>query len=165
MKVERKQVIEIVGIIAVVASLVFVGIELQQSQQELSNNRTLARVDLLNNVRSEISQYSEIWIKGNSGQDLTEAESVIYGNLIDNYWSQVSAVGQTARVLGRDVSTNFGIAEFVRFLSANPGARKYWMTQWTDRIEFSSSLSRTSDEDLSLQAIVFEHLENIGLEN
>ena len=65
MKLEGRQILEIVGVTAVVASLVFVGLELQQARSATTNERTLSRVEIGNEFRSQINQYSEIWMKGN----------------------------------------------------------------------------------------------------
>ncbi len=73
-----KDVLELIGIAAIVASLIFVGLQLKQSQDialsELSASILASRVE----TNSSISDHSDVWAKGNSGADLDGGETAGY---------------------------------------------------------------------------------------
>ena len=68
---------EVVGIAAIVASLIFVGLQLRQSQDialsELGASRHASRIELNN----AISDHADIWARGNAGDELDHADSVV----------------------------------------------------------------------------------------
>ncbi len=70
-----KDVLELIGIAAIVASLIFVGLQLKQSQDiALSASILASRVE----TNSSISDHSDVWAKGNSGADLDGGETAGY---------------------------------------------------------------------------------------
>ena len=85
------EVAELVGMVAIVASLVFVGLELRQS-------REIARADIEASYASAsiemaglISENSEVWTKGITGKELDESETEVFQSIIialsDRAWS------------------------------------------------------------------------------
>ena len=74
--------LEIVGIFAVVVSLIFVGLQIQQTQNiaiaEMNWNNMISEME----SRSAIYEYPDVWAKGNAGETLNSSESVIYTTLI-----------------------------------------------------------------------------------
>ncbi len=77
--------LEIVGIFAVVVSLLFVGLQMRQTQDiaiaEMDWNNMIAEME----SRSAIYEYPDVWAKGNAGVTLTPSESVIYTTLIRDF--------------------------------------------------------------------------------
>ena len=70
------RLLNIVGQAAIVASLAFVGFQMQQDQ-DISESEILAFEAGLELSFSElVSQYSLAWMKGLAGDDLTDAEYV-----------------------------------------------------------------------------------------
>jgi len=126
MSTEWKSYAELVGLTAVVASLVFVGLELQQShaiaEAEMHANDLGNTLD----VRNAKIANAEIWIKGNAGEELTTVEEVIYAQLVymtnDRFWYAV----QEQRRLGLEKVDGLDVAEFASFLHENPKARRLW---------------------------------------
>ena len=117
-----KDIAELIGIAAIVASLVFVGLELRQSQKiaivESAVNRTTQHVDLDN----AIIEHIDIWTKGNSGTELTPKEAGIYSMLFENYVGQQWLRWFSNSQLG--FVTETAVADLAAYLVENPGAMK-----------------------------------------
>src|SRR5210317_838447 len=77
-----KEIVEMAGIAAILVSLVFVGMQLQQTQAvaiaEMDAN------DLANLIEESnlIIENADVWVRGNADEELTPVESVIYERLI-----------------------------------------------------------------------------------
>ena len=78
-----KETVELLGIVAIVASLVFVGLQMRQDHQiayaeaftNILSNKT-EMVDLVNSNR-------EIWQKGNAGAELSPQDNDNYRDLVE----------------------------------------------------------------------------------
>ena len=119
--------LEIVGIFAVVASLLFVGLQMRQTQTiaetEMDWNNMMAEMQ----SRSGIYEYPDIWARGNAGEKLAPSEAVIYTTLIRdfntlNFFKFYNAL----RLEGGDDSVRWIVADTAGFLHENPGARREW---------------------------------------
>ena len=79
-----KSYAELVGIAALIASLVFVGLEIRQgySIAEAEMNATV----LANRLEESglIIDNADIWLRGNSSEELTRLEKTIYEELVRN---------------------------------------------------------------------------------
>lgn len=77
--------LQIVGIAAVVASLVFVGLQLKQADEVAYAE--LSEVSAARGVEQSalIAEHADIWQKACLGEELTAAESVIAGNIYFRY--------------------------------------------------------------------------------
>ncbi len=77
-----KDVVELIGIAAIVASLIFVGLQMKQAQEIASADRFEQRIANLIEMHNTINEYANIWAKGNSGDELNEIDSIVYRNLV-----------------------------------------------------------------------------------
>ena len=99
-KTNWRNAAELIGIAAIVASLIFVGLQLKQSDE-------IALAEALENVtaigieeRALIAAHADTWQKACLGEQLTEQESVIAANIFFNYvqnsfnsWIRISETG------------------------------------------------------------------------
>ena len=127
-KAKLRDWLEIVGIFAVVVSLVFVGLQMRQTQQiaiaEMGWNNMIAEIE----SRSAIYDHPDIWSKGNAGETLDRSEAVIYSTLIRDFNSlQFYRVENFRTLTGDDAALGMVVADTSGFLFENPGARKEWM--------------------------------------
>lgn len=123
-----KDTAELVGIAAIVASLVFVGLELQQSQRIAIAEQEGAQVIERIERDAFLSAHAELIAKLNAGDEVSEAEQiqvnmvidVIYGHAFFSYrrWDYLDhpAVAAPARHLAK-------------FLNENPGLRDSFLRQ------------------------------------
>jgi hypothetical protein len=73
-----KVLVELVGMAAIVASLIFVGYQLQQDRR-LAGAQVIVAADAVElEMSSLISQNSDVWLKGLRGEELTAVEEVTF---------------------------------------------------------------------------------------
>jgi hypothetical protein len=121
-----KYVVELIGVAAIVASLIFVGLELQQSRQIAMSEGALANAANELERYNAISNNADIWIRGNLGQELNEHEKLVFRNLVQTI--QVTEFMEYIRLrrVGADDIAETLTADFAVFLFENPGARQVW---------------------------------------
>lgn len=145
------EIAELVGMVAIVLSLVFVGVQLRQDRQ-IAYAEAVA--DLLENgleAQSDINQFAHVLVKGNSGAELDPAESMIIRNIVQNEQDRVFLQNWRAQVMGESFS-NTPELMFVAFLYRNPAARDAWeqisadMESLIDPLRTPESLQRTRQE-------------------
>ena len=124
-----KSYAELIGLTAVVASLIFVGIELRQSkaiaEAEMHAN-SLANVI---EVRNAFIGNAEIWNRGNENDELTAAEERVYAQLVgivnDRFYFGV----QQQQALAFEEIAGLEVAVFAGFLHEHPRALQSWRSR------------------------------------
>jgi len=143
-----KSVAELIGIAAIVASLVFVGVQLRQDRRFAQAE---AVADLLENgleSRATINQFAHVLTKGNSGAQLDPAEQMIIRNIVRNERDRVFLHNWREQVIGGS-RTSTPELKFAAFLYRNPAARDAWeeiaaeMESFVDPLRSPESLERT----------------------
>jgi hypothetical protein len=83
-----KEIAEAIGVTAIVASLVFVGLQIRQDDE-------IARLELIDRSTEQqrdlqvwISENSDVWIRGCAGSELDDVEQAIFQRIVDIYISQ-----------------------------------------------------------------------------
>ena len=156
-RLQLKDWIEGVGIVAIVASLLFVGLQMRQAQDialsqgnidNLANNLTL---------RDAINDNADVWVRGNAGADLDDSEAAVYSNLVRNMNDQVYFTSVRTRRMGMHEVADVVIADFAGYLYDNPGALRVWNAhqELYDRdrglLAPAAYASRTFDSEVRLQ--------------
>ena len=160
-----KDIAEFVGITAIVASLIFVGLQLRQDARVALNDFGVSRSFAQYEVNSAINQYADIWARGNAGEDLDRAEKVVYVNLIEDAYARAYWGWQPQVQLGGsgEVATH----TFAVFLFRNPGARETWESQIEIRRKYRDPLFADRAEStgggraLMFPYLIFEDLEKL----
>ena len=133
------EIAELVGTIAVVASLIFVGLQLQQTQQQLEQAEDIARTEqnssyVANVIDSNnaIIQNLDVWLRGNAGEELSAAEQEIHALLVHMRNERAYYAVEGLRRLESDEIADLDAATFAAFLYENPGAKRVWRDreQW-----------------------------------
>ncbi len=124
-----KDAAELVGIAAIVASLIFVGLQMKQAQEIGNAERRLTQVANGIELSTFINEFANIWVKGNAGNDLDDSEAVIFENLVLTKTRYHQHQARAARHLGADVGETVHRGDLVYFLYSNPGARRVWVAQ------------------------------------
>ena len=137
------EIAELVGIVALVISLIFVGLQLQQSYN-------IAKAEVMANyvANSTEKNYSimlkpDIWIKGNAGEDLSESEQVIFEHLVLNEIDRAWFAVEQYKLIGYEDWIEPDTAEFAMFLHKNPGARNVWLTRENERTPYFAAAFNT----------------------
>ncbi len=121
-----KDAAELVGIAAIVASLIFVGMQMKQAQEIANADRRMMLVANKIEVNNAIIENADIWARGLSGQGLSTTEAVIFENLIVNLNSFVHFNWRAAHDVGSGIGATGTVAYFSVLLYENPGARRAW---------------------------------------
>jgi hypothetical protein len=123
------EVAELVGIVAIVASLVFVGLELRQSQDialaDIEASFAAASIEMA----SLVSDNSEVWARGIAGEELDESEAVVFESIIIALSNRNWATQEQMRRLDRDEAADAVVHRFAAFLHQRPGARRAWVAR------------------------------------
>ena len=139
-----KSTAEFLGITAVVASLVFVGLQLRQAQDiaiaEMNASGVANTLEEYNAVMENV----DVWMRGNADENLTSAEAEIYLRLLTNMNNRFYFIVQQQERLGVGDDAVLDVAEFAGFLYENPGARRVWRAR-EDRLGKYTGLIRPSE--------------------
>ena len=123
------EIAELVGIVAIVASLVFVGLELRQSQKislaDIEASFAAASIEMA----SLVSDNSEIWAKGIAGKDLDESEAAAFESIVVALSDRTWSTQKQWRLLQGDEAADAIIHRFAAFLHQRPGARRAWVAR------------------------------------
>ena len=125
---EWNEIAELVGIAAIVGSLIFVGLQMKQAQEIGNAERRLSQVANGIELQNSINEYADIWVRGNAGEDLDESEAVIFENLVLTKHLHHLHQSRAARLLGADIGEEAHRADLAFFLYSNPGARRVWVS-------------------------------------
>ena len=124
-----KSLAELMAMTAIVASLIFVGLQIRQEQVIALSEINLSLLDSQIEFNNSINDNADIWVRGNAGEDLDQAERIIFEGLLDNMaylqrteWRQYGAFDE-------DIFTRVPVADFAVHLHRNPGARQTWETR------------------------------------
>ena len=130
-----KDAAELIGIAAIVASLIFVGLQMKQAQEIANAERRMMRNANQIEVNNAISEHSDIWVRGLSDQELNEIEAVIFKNLLLNRDAFVFSNWRAAQNLGSGIGATSRVADYAAFLYENPGARRVWESreEWLEK--------------------------------
>ena len=134
---------ELIGVASIVASLIFVGLELRQTQQVAQLDAEATRAAWYFDNRDSINAHPEIWLKGNSGDQLSETEQVIYSNLIRNLHTNNNFTWRRDQALGV-TGADFAAEDLAWFLHKYPAARMEWESQMQEFAERRKALGRDS---------------------
>ncbi len=150
---------QIIGIFSLVASLIFVGLQMQQTQDIAVNERRYAQADRRIEAEGLRYQYAEIWVRGNAGDELENADAMIYDGLVfaeyrNAFWDSV-----TQRQLGGDGDRV--LLDFAWFLYRNPGARTSWESGVIERRKYSKLLNRTVGLIIEIQDVIYADLDKL----
>ena len=146
---EWNEIAELIGIVAIVASLIFVGLQMKQSQDIAIADRFEQRIANLTDMRSTINEHANIWAKGNAGDELDEIDSIIYRSLVNNMQDSHFFSMHAAGYLGNEGGAQANMIGFARFLHDNPGAHRVWREEVDSLLEAQSLFLTADDVDFS----------------
>ena len=149
------EVAELVGIVAIVASLVFVGLQMQQSQRIALAEIEATRASTAIEMASLISDNAEVWARGIADEELDHSEAVIFRNIVSTFAEKNYAMQKQFRLLGNDPFADDVVHKFAAYLHDRPGARRGW-TEHEASLKNSRGLLNPSANE-----VVSEYVETI----
>ncbi len=155
-----KPIAEFLGATAIVASLIFVGLQLRQEQRVAAIEAGFNLVESFYEQRNGTIENAAVWAKGNAGaEELSSTEAVIYKALIRKEWAHAFWTSHAMRQLGNE--GNVDVHDFAGFLHRNPGARRTWENWMAIEVEYRRKLMPVPKGD-DMMNIVFSDLEELN---
>ena len=154
-----KNLAEFVGVVAVVGSLIFVGLQVRQERQVAANDSAFQVAENYRQVRNLIIENADVWVRGNAGEELEPAESEIFGELVYVTWAGAFWTATTQARVGP--ALNVSIHDFAGFLHRNPGARRVWLAEMEVEQSYRGRLL-SEPAGTELVNIVMADLEKLG---
>jgi len=156
------KILSIIGQVSIVASLVFVGFQMQQDQ-DISESEILAfEAELELSFSELISQYPLAWMKGLAGDDLTNEEYVQFDAMAYTLFRIHANRGRRGLVFsGRTVGSagnNLDVESYAYFIHENKGYKEWYEKILRGRVERDIAYRRSA-EICCYPATVAEYLE------
>ena len=124
--IRLRDIAEIVGLVAVVASLVFLGIQVRQTQDTAVAEAYSTLYSTRFSVANSIKEHIDLWRRGAAGEELDEDEMAIFALLVNQLnESFAGTFSYRTQVAGVDAA-QYSARDFAGFLYQNPGARAVW---------------------------------------
>jgi hypothetical protein len=118
---------QIIGLFLVVASLIFVGMQLRQEDRAALLQVSQADETSSTQIDLAIAEHAELWAKSNRGEPLSEVETIIMNRLVTALYRRARLEALMRRSMGAIRPQT--IVDFAVELYENPGARKIWEAQ------------------------------------
>ncbi len=135
-----KDYAEIAGIAAIVASLIFVGLQMRQDREIAIASVQATFLESYVEIRGNINQNAEIWERGLAGGELSAGDAVVFHNLANSLRRQAIVQSQQLELLGRP--GNFSTIQLADLIRRNPGLEQE-MAKIDSRVQahFAANLS------------------------
>jgi hypothetical protein len=121
------EVAELVGIVAIVASLTFVGLEMRQSQKIALAEIEAAFVSASVEMASLISDNSEVWARGIADEELDDSDAAVFESIIVALSNRNWSMQHQMRLLDTNEAADGNVHRFAAFLHQRPGLRRAWV--------------------------------------
>ena len=127
-----KSVAEFVGIAAIVASLIFVGLQLRQDRQLALAENAAEFDDTMIEYANVIRENREVWLRGLEGAELSPQDKVVFESLGFAVWQKFSGLYRQNRYLYQ--SSGLPVArQLAGEMYTFPGLREYVLSRCRHR--------------------------------
>ena len=148
-KIEWKAIAESIAMMAIVLSLVFVGLQLKQSQVIARNE--IDGLFLENRIEAvgQINDHVNVWVRGLAAEKLSVDDAAVFENLLININDITFFTALNHFNLGSNEDARINIDDFAIFLHRNPGARRVWearesrLAEGREVIQFGNTVDST----------------------
>ena len=83
-KIKWKFVAELIGMTTIVLSLVFVGLQLRQSEVIAGNEVGIQELGNRIEAHDQINEHVNVWARGLAGEKLSDEDAIVFENLLVN---------------------------------------------------------------------------------
>ena len=163
-RIRLKEMVEAAGVISIVASLVFLAIQVRQARVVALAETDAALLEGGLQLRALVTDNAEIWQRGSTGEQLTETEATVFRNLVHAHNDVAFIDYQRAERLGSTAAAVV-LHDFAAFLHRNPGARREWLAREDELIAFRRQLLPHSEDFSFWRDRIVEDLETLDALN
>ena len=141
-----KDVAEVLGVVAIVLSLAFVGIQLQQDQKIAGAQAYIDAASQITELNQLISENKEIWVRGLDDEELSKEDEVVFQSIYHALFLRKVAQWQRGiRLSAGDPKSS--IHDFAYNIHNYSGLRRSYEQMITNLEEQGSAFGRTISED------------------
>ena len=158
------EVAELVGIVTIVVSLVFVGFQIKQTQDIAVSEILAANTGHRIEANNAIIENSAVWDKANSGEMLTTEEMLIIDRLIENMWAARISLFHHMFELGDEDGALATLTDVANFYSRYPGIFEIWLQPQRDADEAVKAVTGETPRRAQIVVIMQDRVDKI-LEN
>lgn len=126
MKIKWSVVIDSIGMSAIVLSLIFVGLQLQQSQIIAQTEIDSQFLETGIATNGQINDHVDVWVRGLADEKLSRNDAAVFNNLLLNMNEIVYFTSLNQFRLAGTHDARLSVTDFAIFLHRNPGARRVW---------------------------------------
>ena len=127
---QRRDIFEAIGLVAIVASLIFLALEIRQNSDLMrAQSRTEMAQDTIALLTLNVGDqdFLDVWNRGNAGEELTELEQTQFAYTYNGWiwhWNNLAYLHRVGLYDDAEYSMQFGIirGEIDEF----PGFKKFW---------------------------------------
>ena len=123
-----KNYVEVFGVLAVVASLLFVGYQLQQDRQIAGAQVTTEAAAATYELFALMSESRDIWVRGLNEEDLTEADEIAFKAIAIAIYTRHFYYYQTRNLL-RSGSADLVVEQYAFDLYQYPALRRVFVQE------------------------------------
>ncbi len=143
---------EFLGVFALVATLIYLAIQVRQSKQAMAENSILVRQAGLDQTFGQFSRHrdriinnaevAKIWIDGMAGNELGEIDGQRFDSMAVEYILINRGAYLRSRVVEDEILRRTSTRGFARGLHRNRGMRRIWEESLTSAPSFDASILR-----------------------
>ena len=149
--------------IGVLVGIVFLAIQIQQTNRVSDAESSRAVNEAMASVRSILNERPEVWVKGAIGEELEPWEAVVFDNQIESYWNRAASSTGARLAMERSGNPYVALDSFSQVLKENPGVRDRWNFLMDEDSRFAKVLE-DSDGVIPFVEIVRSKLEKLDRE-
>ena len=128
-----KGTIEAVGLLSVVASLIFVGLEIRQSGRAANDAAMASDSSIIADIESLVLSHPDVWRRGCEGDELDPTDTLIFSHIHHVYTFQYF-LRWGRDIKGLDVSSaELSIDNLAMNVYRNPGFAREWNAHGASR--------------------------------
>ena len=139
--VSGKDIVELIGTAAIVASLIFVGLQMRLEADIAEVQAYTESAALITSQTQILAEHREIWIKGLDGEELNLVDQSIFSSLAFAVYQRQVSVWQRRVRLDAGSPENW-VERFAYQIYVYPGLRQYWNQLLAKRQERVKALGR-----------------------
>lgn len=128
-RIDWKEIAEAVGVVAIVVSLVFVGLQMRQTQSIAQSEILSVNVGNRIAANTAIAEHAGIWARASAELPLTDEEEVVVDRLIDSLSVERVALALHFQQQGLEDTADLILTDYAGVLAAHPGIYRRWLAR------------------------------------
>ena len=133
-RIGPRDVAEGLGVAAVVASVLFLAIQVRQAREIAVSETDAALLETHIQLQGFLSEHASVWARGSAREPMSPGDSIIFRSLVQAHNDVAFIDYRRAARLGSD-NAEVTRQDFAGLLFANPGARDAWLARENSLIE------------------------------